>query len=190
MDDCEISNSFGTLRMKDVQKQWWLPRLKSMGFTPNGLTALSFLFSVLFNFCFYKGFYMWASICLFLRARFDSLDGQYAREYNMVTEFGDWFDHLNDVLAFSLPFVIILYIKIKHYSVLQQVLIVIGILVPHLVMLSSFACSLKCEKFQKEKKTVSWLHNICYQQQVYGYFEHYLLMSVIFLALGIWSHLK
>ena len=61
------------------------------------------------------------------------------------------------------------------------------VFVPHIIMISSYGCSLKCNQFQEEKKTVNWLHHICLKQNVYGYYEHYLLMSIIFVLIGIFA---
>jgi len=72
---------------------------KQMGFNPNGITSLSLLASCLMLHYLIKKKYKLASIFLFLSYFFDCLDGLFARSYNMVTKFGDYYDHLSDLLT-------------------------------------------------------------------------------------------
>ena len=47
----------------------------------------------------------------------DCLDGHFARKYNMVTVFGDYFDHFVDILSLSLLYLILVSkINIPHSS--------------------------------------------------------------------------
>jgi phosphatidylglycerophosphate synthase len=39
----------------------------------------------------------------------DCLDGYIARKYNMVTEFGDWYDHVTDLIGFISLLVLLYY---------------------------------------------------------------------------------
>ena len=46
--------------------------------------------------------YILACIYYFISYFFDVLDGIYAREYNMVSEFGDYYDHIKDIVVTDL----------------------------------------------------------------------------------------
>ena len=69
---------------------------------PNFFTTCSFafqLYSVYLLSCFYPlGF----AFYYFLGYFFDCVDGPMARKYNMATKFGDYYDHVTDIICFIL----------------------------------------------------------------------------------------
>jgi phosphatidylglycerophosphate synthase len=69
---------------------------KSLKMNPNHLTAISFIFGLMTAYYIYHGQDKLAAVTLFLSYYYDCMDGHYARKYNMVTEFGDYFDHFSD----------------------------------------------------------------------------------------------
>ena len=90
-----------------------LPYFRSMNFTPNGITTLSLLFG-LAAICFlYNKQFIPFAIMYIISHFFDCLDGAYARKYDMVTDFGDWYDHITDWLVYS-TIIYILYKKYNH----------------------------------------------------------------------------
>ena len=84
------------------------PLYKNLHFTPNTLTTISLLLSLLSSYCFYKRNYILSSILYFLSYTYDVFDGNYARKYNLVTELGDYYDHIKDLVCFII-FLIIFY---------------------------------------------------------------------------------
>lgn len=77
------------------------PWFRSMGATPNFITTLSVIASVLAIWSLYRGdakgqFIVWAMLSYF----FDCLDGHFARRYDMCTKFGDYYDHISDWIYF------------------------------------------------------------------------------------------
>ena len=70
--------------------------------TPNYFTTLSFL-SQVWSLYYLLTFnpYMYAFLYI-LGYYFDCLDGPMARKYNMVTKFGDYYDHVTDIVCFIL----------------------------------------------------------------------------------------
>jgi phosphatidylglycerophosphate synthase len=83
------------------------PYLYKLGFTPNMLTAISGLFGVASVCACYHSKYALCGLLYTISYIFDCFDGNFARCYNMVTEFGDWFDHVKDnLVVFCLIFVI------------------------------------------------------------------------------------
>jgi phosphatidylglycerophosphate synthase len=74
------------------------PFFKSIGLTPNGLTAISGIFGVLAIYSIIRSNYKLAAFYYALSYIFDVFDGNFARKYNMVSKFGDWFDHTKDNL--------------------------------------------------------------------------------------------
>jgi phosphatidylglycerophosphate synthase len=90
------------------------PFFKSIGMTPNGLTTISGIFGFLSVYYVYKSKYKLAALFFLISYIFDVFDGNFARKYNMVTVFGDWFDHVKDVsVVISLAFVIFMKKDIK-----------------------------------------------------------------------------
>ena len=72
------------------------------GYRPNHITTLSFLsqlFAVFYLIDYYTKTF---SFLYFLGYYFDCIDGPMARKYNMVTVFGDYYDHGTDIICFTL----------------------------------------------------------------------------------------
>jgi phosphatidylglycerophosphate synthase len=72
------------------------PFFKSIGMTANGLTAISGVFGFISIYYLYKSNYKLAALFFMISYIFDVFDGNFARKYNMVSPFGDWFDHMKD----------------------------------------------------------------------------------------------
>lgn len=81
--------------------------------TPNILTTLSLIIGLYSIFLIYFKYYKLGAIIYIISYFFDCLDGHYARKYNMVTEFGDYYDHISDVIKWLLKLSVILILNIK-----------------------------------------------------------------------------
>jgi phosphatidylglycerophosphate synthase len=129
------------------------PVFKSMGATPNILTGISGVFGLLAVYFVYKSNYAIGALMFLLSYIFDCFDGNFARTYNMVTPFGDWFDHVKDNVIIMLILVTVLFKKdLKTGTKLLS----IGVL----LVLSLFAFSFLNfqEKHYHENKKVSGEH--------------------------------
>jgi len=82
--------------------------------TPNMITTTSLVVSLLGVNCIYNKKYKLGAILYFLGYFFDCLDGNYARKYNMVSEFGDLYDHLSDMIKTIALIIVILNLNIKY----------------------------------------------------------------------------
>ena len=80
------------------------PIFKYFNFTPNMLTIISLLFGIFSAYLIHLQFYNLAALSYLISYIFDCFDGNYARTYNMVTDFGDIFDHTGDNLKYLLLF--------------------------------------------------------------------------------------
>jgi phosphatidylglycerophosphate synthase len=67
-----------------------------LGLTPNFLTGISFLCSVVAGIFFWKAMFIWGVIWMIITAFTDMLDGSTARAGNMGTVFGGILDHVSD----------------------------------------------------------------------------------------------
>ena len=118
------------------------PYFYKLGFTPNMLTGLSFLFMILSMLMFYKDYRMLAVVFYIINYYFDCADGNMARKYNIVTNLGDFLDHFTDVVGIIL-LLLVLYLKNKKTCVK---LIPLGI-----ILLLILLNDLGCQEIEKQK---------------------------------------
>jgi phosphatidylglycerophosphate synthase len=85
---------------------------KENNFTPNMLTTISAFFGLLSIYAICKNKFIVAGILYFISYYFDCLDGYYARKYNMVTKFGDYYDHVKDIVVFMGLIFVLIYKKL------------------------------------------------------------------------------
>jgi phosphatidylglycerophosphate synthase len=75
------------------------PYFFKLGFTPNMLTTISLISSLISMYFFInnKKYYTLLSVLFFgLSYYFDCFDGHFARAYKMTSTFGDFYDHASD----------------------------------------------------------------------------------------------
>ena len=105
------------------------PHFKNMNMTPNCLTFISGVFGILSTLCIVNSNYLLASAFYLLSYIFDCYDGNFARTYDQVTEFGDWFDHVKDNLV-VISMLVAVYFKtdlpsnLKFYSLIIVVIFI------------------------------------------------------------------
>ncbi len=73
------------------------PTVYKMGMTPNMITTLSNIATIIVVILLFKAKWYWAAFFVLITYFFDCLDGHLARSYNMVTVFGDYYDHISDI---------------------------------------------------------------------------------------------
>ena len=82
--------------------------------TPNHLTFISLMFAVCAIYLIFNKQYLIGAILYLIAYFFDCADGNYARKYNMVTSFGDLFDHISDMSKIVLLFIFIYQSDIEY----------------------------------------------------------------------------
>lgn len=112
--------------------------LHNYGFIPNHLTSLSFIFQIWGLHYLSQGYIYLFSINYFIGYYFDCIDGPMARKYDMVTNFGDWYDHTTDVTCYMLAN----YLFIKKYNFLDHPFL----LIIDFVMLIGLTCYAGCQE--------------------------------------------
>ena len=80
------------------------PSFHDFGWTPNMITTASNAAALVSSYCIYKRKFALAALMFSLAYFFDCLDGYVARKYNMVTVFGDLYDHISDVTKVAVLF--------------------------------------------------------------------------------------
>jgi phosphatidylglycerophosphate synthase len=95
---------------------------KYFNFTPNTLTSISLILSLISSYLFYKEKYILSSILFFTSYSYDVFDGNYARKYNLVSQFGDYYDHIKDLIC-GIIFLTVFY----KYNCLPKYLLVLSL---------------------------------------------------------------
>jgi len=80
--------------------EWVSPAFYTLGFTPNMVTTIANVFNIGCIYSIFNKHYMWGGAFYFIGYFFDCLDGYLARSYDMVTPYGDLYDHISDILKF------------------------------------------------------------------------------------------
>lgn len=116
------------------------PTAHRLGMTPNVITTLGLICRVLSLYFLYTSsnhlaFFILAAISYF----FDCLDGHLARKYQQCTVFGDYYDHVGDVVYHSLLLYYLFFqsnlLNSRHYF---HVFALLGVMA--LLMLIHFGC--------------------------------------------------
>ena len=122
----ELENPIDVILYNQVDKD--LDFYKKLGLTPNGLTTISLVLSLLSIYNFHYDNYFLAALLFFIGYYFDCADGKMARKYNMISEFGDLYDHISDTIKILVLFFIIYkksfdkFLKILIVSILLLIL--------------------------------------------------------------------
>jgi phosphatidylglycerophosphate synthase len=84
--------------------------------TPNHITTVSLAFGLLSIYCLYKNKFILSAVSFLMSYFYDCVDGFHARRLDMVTKFGDWYDHTTDIVV-SIILTIMMLFKIKKYKI-------------------------------------------------------------------------
>lgn len=94
------------------------PVFKYFNFTPNMITGINILCSLLCLYYLYAKQYHLGVLFLILTYLFDALDGFYARKYKMETHFGDLLDHYTDYIFYvGLYYLLLFKISFKNNTI-------------------------------------------------------------------------
>ena len=140
----KVDNFFDNILIDIVEKI--NPYFKKANFTPNMITTLSLIFGIIMNAAYNKNFYNLSAFSLLLSYFFDCMDGNYARQYDMQTKFGDYYDHIKDWLVIIL--FLFLFIK-KKISLKFKIS---GLLLIIMILLGTYVHVGCTEKYIKSKK--------------------------------------
>ena len=96
-----------------------------LGLTPNMVTTLSIIFGLLSAFQIIQNRLWLAAIFWLIAYYLDCVDGKLARKYNMVSKFGDLYDHIGDLLKFVAVLTALFYSNKNGTSVRQWIYLTI-----------------------------------------------------------------
>ena len=107
--------------IEKIEKQVYL-----IGLTPNMLTTIGNIFTIIFVYLFLNKKYILASFAFFMSYFFDCLDVYIARSYNMVSIFGDFYDHISDFTKLVVTaYLLISRVKMNKNSLILSLITVI-----------------------------------------------------------------
>ena len=133
------------------------PFLYAHDITPNTITMLSALTIVFAVYYLIHdnivGFGIFYAISYWL----DCVDGHYARKYSMTTIFGDYLDHITDVVGI-LAIAVVAVLKYRPHitPTIIALLVATGFL-----MATMFGCQERWSSFGNHSDTLKWLKQIC-----------------------------
>lgn len=95
--------------------EYLTPYFKWFNATPNQITTWSLCFGLISVYALSHHSIIGVSLFVvfyLVQFVFDCLDGHYARKYQMISEIGDWYDHIKDVVLYFL----VCYILVTKYN--------------------------------------------------------------------------
>jgi phosphatidylglycerophosphate synthase len=135
------------------------PTFKKIGFTPNGITTLSLVFGMLSVHALYTGKLYKFGILYYISYFFDCLDGHYARKYDMITKFGDAYDHVKDFVV-TVSIIAVFILRNRDIPRDKMIGVIAIILLAHVCMNSHLGCQEKIYN-KEESGTLSHLKYLC-----------------------------
>lgn len=137
------------------------PHFKEAGMTPNMITTISFVFGLLACYLYYKSYYISAALSYIVSYFFDTMDGYFARIYDMGSVFGSYYDSVSDnVVALLLLF---LFYKNPKISVPVKLTIILVLAIYGFGTVYQMSCQEKYVKKTNEKHAsegLAFLENV------------------------------
>ena len=124
--------------------------------TPNKLTTISLFFGLLSVYCLHNKIKYLPGIFYFISYMFDGADGQYTRRHNMVSKFGDYYDHIKD---WSITFMIFYILKKRGMKYLSIVTFALSLSSLHIGCQEHYYIQNNPDKIHSD--TLSWCKYLC-----------------------------
>jgi len=178
----------------DIRIKKWIdiinPSFKKAGFTPNMITTLSFLLGLLCCYLYYIQYYALSAVCYGISYFFDTMDGYFARLYNMGSTFGSYYDSASDITVVAI--LIILLVTNLHISNIAKISIFMLNTGMGIGMAYHMSCQEKYVEFNNpsnKSKGLSFLDPIqCYEYDHMKYSKYFgsgpfcvIIMACIFI---------
>lgn len=149
--------------------------------SPNVITSLSLIVSLYAVYKIFNGFYMIGGILFFFQYFLDCLDGNFARSNNMVTDFGDYYDHISDSVTSIALIAVILVLKIK---VKTKALFLFSLLIFCILLSVQLDCQEKNSVAQKSDTLSFFCGGMCSNKN-YIYKSRYLGSGTVNLMISL-----
>ena len=99
-----------------------------IGMNPNMITTLSNIACIITILLLFNANYYLAAFFLLVSYYFDCMDGHMARKYNMVTVFGDYYDHISDSLKIFSVLIALYYVNKEKFLKVFPIIILLFVL--------------------------------------------------------------
>jgi phosphatidylglycerophosphate synthase len=142
----------------------------SPNITANIITAVGMVVGVACLVCLIKGYYLAAFVLYWVCYFFDVLDGYYARKYDMITKFGDYFDHFRDVF---INIVVCWFIWWKLEDQSLRDIFIITLIVFGIGMLSHFGCQEQNATITEHNDCLAVLKPLVKHKEYIGFTKHF-----------------
>lgn len=156
---------------------------KCLHFTPNTLTTISLILGLLACFYFYKQYFIVAGILYFVSYCYDVLDGNYARKYNMVSNFGDIYDHFKDVFVN----IVLFFVFIKYSKLRNKVNLLIFLFLVTAILFMFIIVNLGCKEVYASKNRKDTSNFLSFSRKFCSKKMYNNLKYVRFLGTGLFS---
>lgn len=143
-----------------------------MGFTPNIITTIGNILRIISIWAIIQGHGFLFLVTAIGGYAFDCFDGHYARQYNMATTFGDYYDHVSDwIYHGTLLWFIFISPKFKGASIDNKSIIIGSLLLLGLI----FAIHMGCQEqhyAQYHSPTLKPLMTLCTNKDIIIYTKY------------------
>jgi phosphatidylglycerophosphate synthase len=157
-----------------------VPFWHSIKFTPNMLTTLGLLCSILAIYFLWKRNMGLSILFVLLRQYFDYIDGLTARKYGQSTKIGDWYDHIVDIFGFIIPLLILIFVDTKKRW------LYLAILIPAMfAVVINIGCIEKNYRAKTNKggDSLKMAEKMCFSEDLFKIFDNSFLYLVIILVI-------
>jgi len=135
--------------------------------TPNNITTISLFCGILTAYLIYIDQYALATLTYLLSYYYDCMDGNYARKYNMVSEYGDYYDHFNDTFRHAL-IIAVMYSKDREKAIFVLIILVIFTL----LCAVHLGCQEKLSKSKKKQPLLDMTKLLCPYPNMINYTKY------------------
>jgi len=131
------------------------PYAYKMGMNPNMITTLSNIACIITILLLLNANYYWAAFFILVSYFFDCADGHMARKYNMVSVFGDYYDHISDFAKIFAVLITLYYINPNKFFKVLPIIVLLFVLM---------SAHLGCQELlydSDESYTLTFTKNLC-----------------------------
>jgi phosphatidylglycerophosphate synthase len=170
------------------------PIAKDLGATPNILTTISGIFGIFAAMATWHGSFAWAAVYFMLCYLFDCMDGNFARRYDMVTEFGDYYDHVKDALVLTLLVLTFLFQSAVRIPVIMRIVIIAAMALAFTASLVVIGCQELYYDKHHESASLKVFHCLCgddveshlHEMKWFGCGTASVIVAILLLLCSIW----
>lgn len=158
--------------------------------TPNTITFISLIFGLISVNKIYNDYYYQAILFYMLSYLFDCIDGYHARRKKLVSKFGDYFDHISDILIF----VLMAWVILKKIGNDRNIYLIISLTIINIMLMSVHFTLQECYYGKESSKFLNIMNLKIKNPEKYliysryfgsGCFNIYIIMIILYLSIDV-----